>query len=123
MAGRSRLLKISLDTTPATISVLPLSLHTTSAIALAVDVLNEVYFWTDVSKVGPMIKNPAFTTACTTACTSNPLRGLVLGTLETIGGCVPLTIDHAPSNTISHNPRMRYLEVIGTAVAGTRTSL
>ncbi|XP_063678733.1 uncharacterized protein LOC134814511 [Bolinopsis microptera] len=50
IAGRSKLLKVSLDKLPTTASVLPFSAHTSGAIALAVDVLNGAYFWTDVTK-------------------------------------------------------------------------
>ncbi|KAL5252043.1 hypothetical protein ACHWQZ_G015002 [Mnemiopsis leidyi] len=50
VAGRTKLLKVPLDNLPATASALPFSAHASGAIALAVDVLNGAYFWTDVSK-------------------------------------------------------------------------
>ena len=50
IAGRSKLLKVSLDKLPTTAAVLPFSAHASGAIALAVDVLTGAYFWTDVTK-------------------------------------------------------------------------
>ena len=50
LAGRTKLFKVPLDQDfPAPAAILPFSAQAAGAIAVAADVLNKVFFWSDVS--------------------------------------------------------------------------